>query len=65
MNFEINIGDDIEGNGRLVRTNNISELYNNRMKYKINIMHPRMAILVIFFSFTSFNKYYFMISWNF
>ena len=38
--------DTIEGPNRLVRTNNICEQYNRRLKQKIQIRHPRLAILV-------------------
>ena len=36
----------VEGEGRYVRTNNVCEQYNRRMKQKIGIKHPRLAILI-------------------
>jgi len=46
LSYEIDMENNIEENERLVRTNNIVEIYNNRVRSKINVKHPRMSILV-------------------
>ena len=38
--------DEIEDGIRLVRANNVCEQYNRRIRQKVNIKHPRLAILV-------------------
>lgn len=42
FDFDIDPTEDIEGNDKLVRTNNIVEVY-NRMKFKIGVNHPRSS----------------------
>ena len=37
---------DLEGNNRIVRTNNVCEQYHRRLVQKVGIKHPRLAILV-------------------
>ena len=45
-NLSINL-DTIEGQDRFVKTINICEQYNRRLKQIIQLKHPRLAILII------------------